>query len=94
MLELLGADYVIDHVISEHNRRFEERAFRNYMGDLLKVLAEGKIAQIQYRYADLIDESKEKNEKTADEIALEVIAKAGLKGKANECNGLGGETNA
>lgn len=94
MLELLGADYVIDHVIAEYNKRFEERAFRSYVSDLLMLLAEGKVAQVQYRYSDIIERLKGKEEKSADEIVIEVITKAGLKGKSNECNGFGGETNA
>lgn len=52
------------------------------------LLAEGKIAQVQYRYADLIRRDADE-EKTADEIALEVIEKAGLKGNTHERNGAG-----
>ncbi len=94
LLDLLGAEYVIDHVISEHNLRFEERAYRSYVSDLLKVIAEGQTAEVQYRYSELIEKSEEKEEKTADEIVMEVITRAGLKGKSNERNGFGGETNA
>lgn len=91
MLELLGSEYVIDHVVAEHNLRYEERVFRSYVGDLLKLMAEGKTAEVTYRYAELIEKPKEENEMTADEIALEVITRAGLKGKTDECNGAGSE---
>ena len=88
MLELIGSDYLIDHVIAEHNLRYEEKIFRSYIADLLMILAEGKVAQIQYRYADLIKKQTHE-EKTADEIALEVIERAGLKGNTHERNGTG-----
>ena len=87
----MGADYLIDHVIAEYNARMEEKVFRSYVSDLLMLLAEGKIAQIQYRYSELIEKPKEVDEKTGDEIALEVIARAGLKGKADEFDRAGGE---
>lgn len=74
--------------------RSEERVFRSYVGDLLMLLAEGKVAQVQYRYAELIAKPSEEEEKTADEIVLEVMERAGLKGNANERNGFSGETNA
>ena len=76
---------------AEHNLRIEEKVFRGYICDLVMLMAEGKIAQVQYRYADLIEKPKEETEKTADEIALEVITRAGLKGKINERNGAGSE---
>ena len=91
MLELIGSEYVIDHVISEHNLRIEEKIYRSYVSDILMIMAEGKTAQVQHRYTDLIDKPKEENEKTADEIALEVITRAGLKGKTDERNGAGSE---
>ena len=68
--------------------RYEEKLFRSYVSDLLKVVAEGKTAAVNYRYADLIEQPKQE-EKTADEIAIEVIKRAGLKGKSNGINGAG-----
>ena len=88
---MIGSDYLIDHVIAEHNKRNEERLFRGYVGDLLMIIVEGKTATVNYRYADLIERPKQEKQKTADEIAIEVITRAGLKGKANGINGAGSE---
>ena len=76
-------------MIAEHNMRYEEKLFRSYVSDLLKILVEGKTATVNYRYADLIEQPKQEEEKTADEIAIEVIKRAGLKGKSNGINGAG-----
>lgn len=78
MLDLFGSYYVIDHVKAEHNIRMEEKVYRDYTADLLKVVAESIGATVSCRYHDLIDRPQE-TEKTGDEIALEVITRAGLK---------------
>lgn len=79
MLDLFGSYYVIEHVLAEHNIRMEEKVYRSYTGDMLKVIAESMGATVNYRLMELCDKPKE--EKTGDEIALEVIERAGLKVK-------------
>ena len=69
---------MIDHVLAEHNIRMEEKVYRSYTADLLKTIAESVGATVSCRYNDLINHQKEE-EKTGDEIALEVIQRAGLK---------------
>ena len=82
LLELHGSEYVIDHVICEHNQEVKEDTYRNYTSDLLKIIAETLGCTIPHRYDDMIIRPKEeKQEKTGDEIVLEVIKKAGLKVK-------------
>ena len=83
MLDLMGSEYVIDHVIAEHNVRAEQRVYRGYVTDVLKVIAESWGATISDRYADLV-ERKPQDTRTGDEIALDVIRRAGLKGKHDE----------
>lgn len=56
----------------------DEKVYRSYTADLLKVIAESVGASVSCRYDELIDRPKEE-EKTGDEIALEVIKRAGLK---------------
>jgi len=79
---LFGNRYVIDHVVAEHNKRTKDEAYKVYASDLLKCLAETWGAQIPYRYADMITPQAEE-QKSGDEIALEIITKLGLKGKAD-----------
>ena len=83
MLDLFGSEYVIDHIIAEHNLRIDEKVYRSYTADLLKVIAESIGASVSCRYDELIDRPKEE-EKTGDEIALEVIKRAGLKVTDND----------
>ena len=77
MLELMGAEYVIDHVVAEHSIRMHEKAYRSYTCDVLKIIAEQAGATVNMRFVEMIDTTP-KDERTADEIALEVIQKAGL----------------
>ncbi len=80
---MLGAEYVIDHVVAEYNRRMEENVYRGYVCDLLKCVAEFVGTDVPYRYAELVSPPKEASEKTGDEVALEVIDKLGLKVKTH-----------
>ena len=79
----MGSGYVIEHCVSAFSDMCEEKAFRSYMADGIKCISESVANQyggsyLQERYADIITVSRVE-EKTGDEIALEVIKKAGLK---------------
>lgn len=92
MLDLIGSDYVIDHVLAEHNVRMEDKVFRVYMTDLFKSMAESMNVTVLHRYVDLIDTPKEtKPQKTGDEVALDVIRKLGLKVKGHDTIRTGSE---
>ena len=78
MLELMGSEYVIDHVIAEHEAHMHTEIYRSYTADMLKSIAENMGAEVVYRYADLIEPHTEEEE-TGDEIALKVIEKLGLR---------------
>ena len=80
---MFGSHYVIDHVVAEHNSRMREENYRIYVTDMLKLLASIKGTTVDIRYADLI-EIKDVEQKSGDEVALDVIKKLGLKVK----NGL------
>ena len=80
MLDLFGTGYILDHVISEHNNRMEQHIYRCYTSDLLQVIAETMGAEVHMRYADLVN-GDTMDEPTADEIALDIIKRAGLKVK-------------
>ena len=79
----MGAEYLIDYCIesvTEYNKR---EIFRVYVTDALMYMGESvanafKGSYMGVRYVDLLDAHTDE-EKTGDEIALEVIERAGLK---------------
>ena len=77
----MGSDYLIDHIVMELEANQNDVAYRNYVCDLLKAIAESWGARISSRFEDIVRKPQE-NEKTADEIVLEVMRRGGLKGKA------------
>lgn len=85
LLELIGKGYVIEHCVSLFNRRQKEQIYRNYVTDTLKMINDNltKISGGQYmktRYAELV-EPQLKDERTGDEIAIDIIKRARLKFK-------------
>ena len=85
MLELIGSNYVIEHVIAEYRLRIQEKIYQIYTGDLLKAIAEFTGCDVQYRFAELIDTDElTRDGRSGDEIALDVILSAGLKVKGND----------
>ena len=57
----------------------EQYNYRNYTSDLLKIVAEQMGIEINIRYADTLQHQEPEEEKTADEIALDIIERAGLR---------------
>lgn len=80
MLNLMGSIYVIEHVITEYKIESEEKFYKTYITDLLKTLAEINNITVSGRFIDLLNVSPEP-EKTGDEIAKDIIERAGLKVK-------------
>lgn len=80
-MTLHGSIFVVEHVMAEYNNKIEKRLYRCYTSDMLKAVAEGMGATVNSRFADLL-ENEPQDERTGDEIALDVIKRAGLKGKA------------
>ena len=83
LLDLFGREYVIEHMIAEHDNRMHEKVYRSYTADLLKVIAESMGATVSQRYTDLITEEPQET-MSGDEVALQVIKKAGLKVKKDD----------
>lgn len=74
---------MIDHCVSLFRNKMTERAYRNYVTDTLKLINDnltksfgGKV--LKNRYADLVATKKEP-EKSGDDIARDIIKRAGLK---------------
>ena len=90
MLDLIGKGYIVDHCVSLFNSRAKERLYQTYITDTLKCLNDNlaKViggTSIKARYYDLLEAGSQKeSEKTGDEIAIEIIRKAGLKVKGKE----------
>lgn len=80
-LEIYGSQYVIEHVVAELNVRTEQRVYRSYSSDLLKAIAESLGVQVNYRFAEAIETPEDEDMRSADEIAMDVIKRAGLKGE-------------
>ena len=83
MLELMGSGYVVEHCVAAFAERLETKAFRNYMADGMKCVSETLAnyyggAFLENRLADLMNTDAEP-EMTGDEIALDIITRAGLK---------------
>lgn len=85
LVELIGKGYVVDHCIALYNRIQKEDAFREMLISSINQLnlnfAErfgGRVTR--YGYLDLFKKVIEP-EKSGDEIAAEIIKKAGLKFK-------------
>ena len=89
---MFGSNYVIDHVMAEHKLRASEMIYRVYTADMLKGIAEFCGCQVRARYSDLIKPQEELE--TGDEVALRVIKRLGLKGKQNESDRAGSETDS
>lgn len=75
-----GSVYVIEHVVAEYNDKVQKRLYRCYTTDMLKAIAEGMGATVGSRFMDLFN-NEPQDERTGDEIALDIIKRAGLKGK-------------
>ena len=83
MLGLMGSEYVIEHCVAEHNIRINQKAYQIYTTDLLKAIAETNGVEVYRRFADFISPTQE-DKRTGDEIALDIIKRAGLKVKEDE----------
>lgn len=72
------------YVNARYNQQRRDLAYRIYVSDGLKAISEnlsrvGGGSYLIARYADLIDDSKQKDTRTGDEVAADVIKAAGLK---------------
>ena len=70
MLELYGSGYVIEYCIAAFNRLQEEKLYRIYVTDALKV-----IGGLNVRYCDLISASVPREERSGEEIITSLSEK-------------------
>ena len=71
MLELFGADYVIDHVMIEIKKYSEERSYKIYVSDALHAIVNNSAQvaverrsyiSLQKRWIDVVDSQKKSSE--------------------------------
>lgn len=84
-MELFGRGYVIDHCIAFFKNRQEERLYKAYVTDVLRTLAEltGNIGGAKVSAQDFKEIAGyiKADERTGDDIAEEIIKRAGLRTK-------------
>lgn len=80
MVELLGAGYVVDYCVSRFKREQEEKRYKSYIADVLMTLNNNIVDALGgYRIARrYIDMDKPVDRRSGDEVALDVIKRAGL----------------
>lgn len=81
---MLGSEYVIDHCVLAFNIQCRRESLEYYVTDALKVISESVAERIggrymEERFADLMNGTIQKDDRTADEIAADIIERAGLK---------------
>lgn len=92
---MYGRGYVIEHVAASFRRSQEELRYKAYVTDALKALTENTMRRLipgvgEVAYGSYIpkrwynQEEEAQEEKTGDEIAEEIILRAGLTLKGGE----------
>lgn len=77
MLEILGKEYIFQHILQEYHKEQKELSYKIYVTDCLQLIASNTGRAPLKRYYDLITEKQDG--RSGDEIARDTIAKAGLK---------------
>lgn len=80
MVDLLGAGYVADYCISRYKHQQKEKQYRSYIADSLMMICNNIAGAfvgntITTRYVDL---GKPVDTRSGNEIAVDVIKRAGL----------------
>ena len=82
MLDLCGSWFLIDHIIAEIKAEQKKRGFRMYIAENLRMIGENTARAVnggKYITAKWEEEQKQRDDRTGDEIAADIINRAGLK---------------
>ena len=95
MLDLLGADYVLTHIIEAYNQRLRHEAYEIYMTDCVSAIARGLGAKISKRFYDILH-PKVEDKRDAEDIINDLTRKMGLKvvDSNDDSNVTGGDSGA
>lgn len=71
------------YVLAQYRREQEDKAYRIYVTDTLRLISENTASSvggkyITARFADVIAPPKEEDNRTCEEITAEIIARCGL----------------
>ena len=71
------------YVLAQYRREQEDKAYRIYVTDALRLISENTASAvggkyITARFADVIAPPKEEDNRTCEEITAEIIARCGL----------------
>ena len=71
------------YVLAQYRREQEDKAYRIYVTDALRLISENTASSvggkyITARFADVIAQPKEEDNRTCEEITAEIIARCGL----------------
>lgn len=86
MLELFGRGYVIDHCSVQLQQEFKERSWKRYVTEVLRNIGENAAKYVggSYIASRWEDTPKPVDDRTGDEVALDVINRIGLRVKGSE----------
>lgn len=75
---------MVEHCVFTFSEYCRQEAFRSYITDGIKCMSESIATRyggsyLQVRYAEIMERKEEAESKTGDEIAMDVISRAGLK---------------
>lgn len=86
MAEIMGRRYIIEHCATEYRRRMLDKAYQTYITDCLKGIADLNLKYFSHnnnaelitkRFADIL-RPENVDKRTSDEIASDIMARAGL----------------
>lgn len=85
---MMGSGYVIEHCVTAFSDICRQKAVEIYITDGIRCISESVAkafggSYMTERFADLVNNEHEE-ERTGDEIALDIITRAGLKTRGNE----------
>ena len=78
----MGSGYVIDHCVVAFNDYCRQKAYQVYVTDGIRCMSESLAnfaggSYLENRFADIFDRDID-DERTGDEVALDIIERAGL----------------
>lgn len=80
MLDLFGRGYVLDHVLAQLKIENRDRSYKQYIADVLQLIGENAARMVAGSYVSQRWSAYQEPEdnRTGDEIALDIITRAGL----------------
>lgn len=86
MLELFGSGYVLDYCVVQLQQEQKERSYKRYISEVLRLMGENVAKAIggSYYASRWDDRPQPEDDRTGDEVAMDIINRAGLRVKGSE----------